>query len=80
MFLSTLPHEVVCKHFVYFLGTANSANYWSGPYPSYVWFPVKDFVPNLILTDVVLERSLEENSCSESFYKTGEVINEGFTS
>ena len=34
----------------------------------------------LILTGVVLERSLEENSCSESFYKIGEVINERFTS
>ena len=37
-----IPHEVVCKHFAYVLGTANSANYWSGPYPSYVWYPVKD--------------------------------------
>ena len=38
------------------------------------------FVPNLIFFGVVLERSLEENSCSKSFYKTGEVINEGLSS
>ena len=34
------------------------------------------FVPNLILIGIVLERSLEENSCSESLYKTRKVINE----
>ena len=38
------------------------------------------FAPNLILIGVVLERGLEENSCSESFYKTEEVINEELTS
>ena len=38
------------------------------------------FVPNLIFIGVVLERSLEENCYTESFYKTREVINEGFTS
>ena len=38
------------------------------------------FVPNLVFIGVVLERSLEESNYPESFYKTGEVINEGFTS
>ena len=36
-------------------------------------------VPNLIFIGVVLGRGLGENSFSESFYKTWEVINEGFT-
>ena len=36
-------------------------------------------VPDLISIGVVLGRSLGENSCSEFFYKTREVINEGFT-
>ena len=38
------------------------------------------FVANLVFIGVVLERSLEENSYPESFYKIREVINEGFTS
>ena len=29
------------------------------------------FVPNLVFLDVVLGKSFQENSCSESFYKTG---------
>ena len=36
------------------------------------------FVPNLIFIGVVLGKSLEENSSSESFYKTGEVVDEVF--
>ena len=72
-FLFTIPHKVASKDFAYFLGTA-------------------DFKNNQLLTGqdhihrmhdslsicVVLGRNLEENSCSESFYKTGEVIDEGF--
>ena len=38
------------------------------------------FVPNLVFIDAILGKSLQENSYSESFYKIGEVINEGFTS
>ena len=77
MFLSTLPQKVVFKHFVYFLGTANSANYWSGLYPLYI-YPLYNLFS--VLTGVVLERRLEENNYSESLYKTGDVINEGLTS
>ena len=83
MFLFTIPHEVVCKHFAYFLGTANLRNnsLLVRTISIVCTIPCQRlFVPNLILIGVVLERSLEENSCSESFYKTGEVINEGFTS
>ena len=36
------------------------------------------FAPNLIFIGVVLGKSLEENSSSESFYKTGEVVDEVF--
>ena len=46
MLLFTILHEVVCKHYAYFLGTANSRNssVWSGQYPSYVRFSVKDLL------------------------------------
>ena len=38
------------------------------------------FVPNLIFIGVVLGRGLEKNKCSESFFLTGEMINETITS
>ena len=40
----------------------------------------KLFVQNITLTGVVIERGFGENSCSESFYKIGEVINKGLIS
>ena len=70
-------------YYAYFLGTANLRNNSLLVRTISVVCTIpcqRLFVPNLILIDVVLERSLEENNCSESFYKTGEVINEGFTS
>ena len=81
MFLFTIPHEVVCKNFAYFLGIANlRKNSLYGTIPYMVCtIPCKRlFVPNLIFICAVLERNLKENSYS--FYKTGEVINEGFIS
>ena len=83
MFLFTVPHEVVCKHFAYFLGTANLKNnsLLARTISRVCTIPCqKLFVPNLIFIGVVLEISLEENSYPESFYKTGEVITEGFSS
>ena len=83
MFLFTIPHEVVCKHFAYFLGTANLRNnsLLARTISVVCTIPCQTlFDPNLIFIGVVLERSLEENSYPGSFYKTGEVINEAFTS
>ena len=83
MFLFTIPHEAVCKHFAYFLGTASLRNnlLQARTISMVCTIPCQRlFVPNLIFIDVVLERSLKENGYPESFYKTGEVINEGFTS
>ena len=83
IFLFTIPHEVVCKHFAYFLGTANLRNnFLLVRIISMVCTILCErvFVPNLTLVGIVLESSLEENSYLECFYKTGEVINEEFTS
>ena len=38
------------------------------------------FFSNLIILGEVLERKSQANSCSESFDKSGEVANVGFTS
>ena len=70
-------------YYAYFLGTANLRNnsLLVRTISIVCTIPCQRlFVPNLILIGVVLERSLEEKSCSESFYKTEELINEGFTS
>ena len=83
MFLFTIPHEVVCKHFDYFLGTVNlrSNSLLARTISMVCTIPCQRlFVPNVISIGAVLERSLEENSYPESLYKTGEVINEGFNS
>ena len=83
MFLFTIPHEAVCKHFASFLGTANLRNnsVVARSISIVCTIPCQRlFAPNLIFIGVVLERRLEENSYPESFYETGEVISEGFTS
>ena len=83
MFLFTIPHEVVCKHFTYFVGTADLRNnsLLARTISMICTIPCQRlFVPNLIFIDIVLEKILEENSYPESFYKTEEVINGGFTS
>ena len=82
--------ESLCKldryifiYYVYFFGTANLRNnsLLARTISIVCTIPCQTlFVPNLLLIGVVLERTLEENSSSEFFYKTGEVINEGFTS
>ena len=64
-FLFTIPHEAVCKHFAYFLGTANLRNnsLLARTISVVCTIPCQTlFVPNLIFIGVVLERSLEENS------------------
>ena len=71
------------KAFCLLLGTANLRNNSLLVRSNSIVFTILCqgyFILKLIFIGVVLERSLEENSCSESFYKTGEVINEGFTS
>ena len=81
--LFTIPQKVVCKYFSYFLGIVNSrSNSLLVRTISIVCTILcqRLSVPNLISIGIVLERSLKESSCSESFYKTGEVINEVFTS
>ena len=83
MFLFTISHEVVCKHFAYFLGTANLRNssLLARTISMVCTIPCQRcFAPSLIFIGIVLERNLEENSYPESFYKIGEVIKEGFTS
>ena len=83
VFLFTIPQEVVCKHFASFLGTPNLRNIslLARTISIVCTIPCQRlFVPNLIFIVVVLERCLEGNSYPESFYETGEVINEGFTS
>ena len=82
MFLFTIPHEVVCIHFTYFLGTGNlrKNSLLANIISMVCTIPCQRLlVPNLIFIGVVLERSLEESSYPESFYKTGEVINKRFT-
>ena len=83
MLLFTIPHELVCKHFAYFLGTTDLRKNSLLPRTISMVYTIpyqRLFVPNLVFIGVVLERSLEESNYPESFYKTGEVINEGFTS
>ena len=83
MFLFTIPHEVVCNNFVYFLGTANLRNNFLLVRTISIVCTIpcqRLFVPNLMFIGVAIERSLKENSSFESFYKTEEVINEEFTS
>ena len=78
-FLFTIPQKVVFKDFAYFLGATNLRN--NSLLVSAISIPCQGlFAPNSVFIGVVLGRSLEENSCSESFYKTIEVINEGITS
>ena len=70
-------------YYAYFLKTANLRNISSLVRTISIVCTIpcqRLFVPNLILVGVVLERSLEENSCSESFNKTGEVIKDSFLS
>ena len=72
LFLFTIPHEVVCKHFAYFQRAANfRSNSLLVRIISIVCtIPCQRlFVPNLVFIVVVLERHLEKNSCSESFAK-----------
>ena len=81
--LFAVPYKVVFKDFAYFLRAAYLRNNsllvraisitCAVPYQ-------RLFVPNEIFIGVVLGRSLKENDCCEFFYKSGEVINEGFTS
>ena len=83
MFLFTIPHEAACKHFGYILGTANLRNNSLLVRTITIICTIscqRLFVPNLIFVGVIAEKRLEENNCSESFYKSGEVINERFTS
>ena len=83
MFLFTIPHEIFCKHFANFLGTVHLRNNSLLARTIFIVCTIpcqRLFVPNLIIIGVVLERSLKENSYPESFLKTGEVKNEGFTS
>ena len=77
-----LDYYIFIYH-AYFLGTANLRNnsLLVRTISMVCTIPCQRlFAPNLILIGEVLERSLEENCCSESFRKTGEVINEGFPS
>ena len=79
-FLFTIiPHKVVFKNFAYFLGTVilrrNSLLVRTISIACMIPFQ-RLIVLNLILTGIVVGRSLGKNS---SFYKSREVINEGFT-
>ena len=68
-FLFTIPHKVVFKDFVYFLGIANLKNIslLLSTISTACAIPcLRLFVTNLIFIDVVLGRGLEENSCSKS--------------
>ena len=83
MFLFTIPHEVVCNNFTYFLATANLRNNSLLVRAISIVSTIpcqRLFVSNLMFIGVVIERSLKKNSSFESFYKTEEVINEEFTS
>ena len=82
-FLFSVPHNVVFKDIAFFLGTAKLRNNSLLVRTISIAYRIpcqRFFVPNLIFIDAVLGRSFEKNSCPESFYKTREVINEGFTS
>ena len=81
-FLFTIPYRKVFKDFPYFLGTGNLKKNSLLVMNTSITCTItcqRPIVPNLIVIGVVLGRSLEENSISESFYKTGERINEGLT-
>ena len=61
MFLFTIPHEVVCKHFASFLGTVNLRNNSLVARSISIVCTIpcqKLFAPNLIFIGVVLERRL----------------------
>ena len=76
MLLFTIPHEVVCKHFAYFLGTTDLRKNSLLPRTISMVYTIpyqRLFVPNLVFIGVVLERSFDKNSCP----KTGVMINEG---
>ena len=79
MFLFTIPNDAVYKHFIYFLGIPNLNNnsLLARTISIVLVIPYQIlFIPKLISIGVVLERRLEKNSRSISFYKTREVINE----
>ena len=81
-FSFTITHKVVFKDFACFLGTANlrSNSLLVRTMTITCRIPCKRLIVlNLIFIGAVLARRLGENSCSESFYKTRGVINEGFT-
>ena len=68
-----IPHKVVFKNFTFFLRTVNLRNNSLLVRTTSIACTIPCqilFVPNLILVGVVLGRSLADNSCSESFYKT----------
>ena len=82
-FLFTIPHKIVFKDFVYFVGTDNLINKFLLVRIISIAYTIpcqKLYVLNLSFIGVVLGRRLEENICSQSFYKSGQVINERFTS
>ena len=72
MFLFTFLHEVVCKHFAYFLGTAdlrdNSLLARTISMACTIRYQ-RLFVPKLVFIGINLERSLEKNSCLNLFRK-----------
>ena len=80
-FLFTIPYKVVFKGSAYFLGTSNLRNnsLLVRAISIACKIPKRVIVSSLILIGVVVGRRLREKDCCESFYKTGEVINEGFT-
>ena len=75
----TTLHKIIFKEFPYFLktfkGTTKGKLVTGHDHIS----SQRLFVLNLIFIGVV-GTSIEENRCSESFYKTGGVTNEGFNS
>ena len=82
IFFTILP-KVIFRDFAYFLERAKLRNNSLLVRTTLIASMIpcqRRFIPNLILIVAVLGKILEENSCTEHFYKTGEVINEGFTS
>ena len=78
-----IPHKILFMDFSYILGTVslryNSLLVRTTSIACTILCQ-RIFVLNLTILSVVLGKSLQKNSCSYSSDKTGEVINEGFTS
>ena len=77
LYIFTIPHKVDFKDFT---NSRNNSLLVRTIFFAYTILCQRLFFTNLVFIGVLLGRKLEGNTCSESFGKTGEVVNKGFAS